>query len=113
MKKYFELAKRIAMKELNHKHYWFGAVGIRSDGKIVISKNIVNCGRDINCHAETRLSRKLDVGSVVYVVRVSKVNGDLLYARPCIGCQNKMKAAGVKEVFYSINNNEWGQLYWF
>jgi cytidine deaminase len=108
MNKYLELAKQIALKESNHKHYLFGAVGIRRDGKIVISKNIVNCGHEVNCHAESRLAKKLDIGSKVYVVRISKDGKNYRLAKPCLGCQHKLKSVGVTTVYFSIDNNSWG-----
>lgn len=106
--KIFEIAKTVALKEKDHKHYWFGAVGLRKDGKIVTSKNIRNAGKELNCHAEARLSRKLDKGSIVFVVRINKNGSKFLLARPCLGCQNKMKAAGVKIIYYSIDNHQYG-----
>jgi hypothetical protein len=71
-KRIFQLAKYYALKDKSFKRYYFGAVGIRSDGRIVHSTNLRNMNRTIECHAETRLSTKLDVGSEVYVIRLNK-----------------------------------------
>ena len=108
MNKYFKLATKIAMENSEGKHYCFGAVGIRSDGCIVTSHNIKSPIQDVNCHAEARLTRKLDVGSIVYVTRVNRSGTRMLNARPCTGCQFKMKNRGVKRCYYSINDNEFG-----
>jgi tRNA(Arg) A34 adenosine deaminase TadA len=110
LNKYFEIAKKLAMKPSSKKHYLFGAVGIRFDGKIVMSNNISNPGKDVHCHAEARLSRKLDKGSIVYVARVSKNGKHCRLARPCVECQRKLKSKKVSEVHYTINDYEWGTL---
>ncbi|GAF74312.1 unnamed protein product, partial [marine sediment metagenome] len=62
-----------------------------------------------NAHAENRVTRKLDYGSTVYVVRVLK-NGELANARPCKSCVTIMKLRGVRRCYYSIMNNEYGVL---
>jgi tRNA(Arg) A34 adenosine deaminase TadA len=110
MNKYFELAKRIALSDRTHKRCLFGAVGLRRDGKIVISKNIRNPGKNVQCHAETRLSRKLDVGSVVYVARIDRIYSNFVNAKPCVGCQMQMRARGVSKVYYTISNTEIGEM---
>ena len=110
MNKHFELAKKYALKDVVWKRYYFGAIGIRFDGRIVHATNIRNPIRELNCHAETRLCKKLDKGSEVYLVRINKCGKKLLLARPCKGCQAKMRAKGVKVVYYSISNNEFGQI---
>lgn len=110
MDKYFALAKAEALKASKSQHYFFGAVGIRSDGKIVKSRNIPNPEINVDCHAEARLSRKLDIGSTVFVVRVGKKNNNLLPACPCISCQRKLRAKKVKNIYYSLDDNTWARL---
>jgi cytidine deaminase len=111
MNKYFKLAHLHALKDISSfKRYYFGAIGIRNDGRIVHSTNLRNPDATINCHAETRLCSKLDKDSEVYVLRTNRNGSRILLARPCNGCQNKMKATGVKKVYYSISNNEFGQI---
>ncbi len=95
-----------------------GAVGIRGDGAIVTASNgpviIFNDekkGSFPEAHAEIRLSRKLDVGSIVYVARVRKGDGMYGNARPCKDCRTALKARGVKKVFYTIGPNEYGIWY--
>jgi tRNA(Arg) A34 adenosine deaminase TadA len=110
MKKYFALAKYYALKDKTWKRYIFGAIGIRNDGCIVHSTNIRNPIQELNCHAETRLCRKLDKGSEIYLIRTNKNGSRMLLARPCKGCESVMKATGVKRVYYSISDNEFGQI---
>lgn len=110
MNKYFELAKRLALSDIDNKHYLFGAIGIRSDGRMVKSSNIRNMGTNVHCHAEARLTRKLDVGSIVYVTRIQRSTNMYLNARPCIGCQFKMRNRGISKVYYTINNHEYGAI---
>jgi len=111
MNKYFELARKLAINPGLSKHYLFGAIGIRSDGKVVMSSNIPNQGQDVNCHAEARLSKKLDKGSVVYVARVSKDGRHFRPAKPCVECQRKLKGKSVQKVYYTIDDATWGILY--
>lgn len=108
MNKYFELATKIAIENSEGKHYCFGAVGIRADGCMVSSHNIKSPIQDVNCHAEARLTKKLDNGSLVYVVRINRKGSRLLNARPCIGCQFKMRSKKVRRCYYSISDTEFG-----
>lgn len=110
--KYFRLAKQIALKGDTKKakrQFRLGAVGVRTDGAIVTANNIPHRTRESKAHAETRLAKKLDYGSVVYVVRIYS-DGTLAMARPCRKCQSALRLKGVKRVYYSINKNEFGVL---
>ncbi len=108
--KYFRLARQTAMrgdtKEAN-RQYRIGAVGIRKDGAIVCSSNIPHRTPRPEAHAESRLSRKLDWGATVYVVRVLST-GRLSVARPCKNCEAALRRKGVKKVVYSISDTEHG-----
>jgi len=109
MNKYFKLAKKVALKDTtDYKHYWLGAIGIRNDGCLVHANNIRNMTNAVDCHAEARLAKKLDVGSIVYVVRIQKSTNNYMCAKPCGGCYLKLKNRGVKKIYYSINNNTYG-----
>ncbi len=110
MKRFFRLAKVLAIKN-DCRQYRFGAVGIRKDGTIVYSRNIPTRYPEPKAHAESRVARKLNRGSIVYVVRIDRKD-DLTTARPCKSCQRIMKSKGVKKCFYSISNNEFGVLLW-
>lgn len=42
-------------------------------------------------------------GATIYVARVLK-NGEPRMSKPCVACQNALKAAGIKKVFYTIDS---------
>jgi tRNA(Arg) A34 adenosine deaminase TadA len=110
--KYFRLAKQTALRGDTReakRQFRLGAVGIRSDGAIVTASNIPHRTRESKAHAETRLAKKLDWNSIVYVVRIYS-NGALAMARPCRKCQSALRLKGVQRVYYSINANEFGVL---
>lgn len=104
--RYFKLAKSVASKN-DRRRYRLGAVGIRTDGTIVTSTNIPCPHPEKYAHAEARLARKLDYGSEVFVVRILKC-GTLANARPCLSCQATLSRLGVKRIYYSISNSEYG-----
>lgn len=107
IEKYFRLAKQVAENGKDLRQYRLGAVGIRSDGIIVTATNIpCQCPQEM-AHAEARLARKLDRGATVFVVRILRC-GALAPARPCMNCQAAMWKRGVKKVYYSISNVEYG-----
>jgi len=112
--KCFLLARKIATKgdtpEAN-RHYRIGAVGIRNDGAIVAASNTPQRNPEPKAHAEYRLVKKLDWGSVVYVVRIRR-DGTLALARPCRNCRGAMRLRGVKRCYYSINDTEYGVIHY-
>lgn len=86
------------------------AIGIRRDGRIVVSRNGGTKGeRTPSAHAEARLARKLDKGSIVYVARTTKI-GNTVIAKPCPRCLAVLKYKAVSKVVYTINENEYGVL---
>ena len=107
MKRYFRQAKKIAIKAADRRKYRLGAVGVRKDGIVVTACNLPTKCPEPQAHAEARLTKKLDYGSTVYVVRVTRDNS-LTIARPCESCIRIMRIRGVKKCFYSINENEYG-----
>jgi hypothetical protein len=90
--------------------YLLGAVGLRADGVVVSSPNIPS--RDFtnerSNHAEVRLARKLTLGSTVWVARVARKDGSWAMAKPCRGCERRLRATGVERIVYTIGPNEWG-----
>lgn len=90
------------------RQFMLGAVGLRNDGVIVTSRNVASPDPAPNHHAETRLVRKLTPGSTVWVARVAKGTGDWAMSRPCNGCMQRLRAAGVSRVVYTVGPNEWG-----
>lgn len=116
VKRFFEIARRIAKKSSNYKrNYYLGAVGLRKDGTVVKSHNGAVVLGSENCrmkfppaHAEFRLCGKLDKGSIVFVCRISRFDGSFLMSRPCVYCVQRMMSVGVKRVYYTISENEYG-----
>jgi len=62
-------------------------------------------------HAEGRVLRKMDFGGTLYVARVARKDQSLQMARPCGMCQVKIKSKGIKKVYYTINNTQFGVWY--
>ena len=105
-----EIAIKVHDRQLDNRTFLFGAVGIRKDGVIVTSRNIAAPDFAPGHHAETRLARKLTPGSTVWITRVARKDGEWALARPCPGCERRLRAAGVEKVIYTIGPNEWGIL---
>lgn len=53
------------------------------------------------------IDKKVTTGADVYVVRLNP-SGNLKNSRPCDMCIGVLKFVGVRRVFYSIDNNEYG-----
>lgn len=77
---------------------------------VVRAANGLVDNRHAPAHAEARLCRKLDSGSVVYVGRVLRSDGSIALAKPCGRCEARLRNTGVKKVFYTIGPGEWGCL---
>ena len=108
------------------KNFWLSAIGIRSDGVEVFSKNqATNVGvfkqeklkthQKIFCsHAECRVLRKMDFGGILFVTRIGKdfTNDDFTFkmARPCELCFQQIKSKKIEKVYYTINNDTYGIL---
>lgn len=86
-----------------------GCVGIRKDGIHVKSLNGSADKRTPEIHAECRLARKLTPDSVIYVARIN-ASGEMAMARPCPDCERVLRNKGVRKVYYSINDFEYGVL---
>jgi|GEM_PF-1741431 tRNA(Arg) A34 adenosine deaminase TadA len=95
-------------RRVDQRTFLLGAIGLRNDDVLVSSRNVP--GRDVvpDHHAEARLSRKLTPGSTVWVARVARRDGSWAMARPCPGCEIRLRSSGVKRVVYTIGPNEWG-----
>lgn len=106
---YFKIAAKLSRKKKNKRYFYLGAIGIRSDGVMVKSANGPTPEPHPESHAEVRMAKKLDVGSTVYVARVV-ATGDFAMAKPCRNCERYLKNKGVKTVYYTIANNEFGRL---
>lgn len=104
--RYFEEALATAYKGEERRAYYLGAVGVRADGTLVKSHNKSTMTPDRRFHAEYRLVRKLDVGSTVYVARVTKGGNKIACAAPCPSCLNVMAKRGVSRVYFTVSENE-------
>ena len=114
IRRFFDRAKEVAEHGDSKdamRRYRLGAIGVRDDGVIVSASNISTRGPHPHAHSEVRLTKKLNVGSIVYVVRITR-DGKLCSARPCHYCRTTMKMRGVKRCFYSINEQEYGVIEW-
>jgi tRNA(Arg) A34 adenosine deaminase TadA len=108
-KKMLQMAAETAIsRHHDPRTFLLGAVGVRNDGVIVSSRNIAATDCAPQHHAETRLARKLTPNSTVWVARVAKGTGGWAMARPCAGCERRLRVAGVTKVVYTIAPNEWG-----
>ena len=86
------------------------AVGFRTNGATVLAYNNTDkyC-RMWTAHAEARLSRKLDVHSEVYVMRMSKLHKWQL-SLPCESCVRCMMRKGVKRVYFTTGQDSFGTI---
>ena len=110
MHKYLRIASHLTVRGNKKRKAYIACVGVRRDGTVVQSWN--GCSTDVcpPAHAEARLARKLDVGSIVYVARTRRDDGRLAMAKPCPNCERVLRNRGVSKVIYSIAENEWGTL---
>lgn len=99
---YFEIAAEFAARRKDRRHYIVGAAGIRKDGVLVVSRNSPTHNVNPDIHAEARLCDKLTPNSVVYVARWLR-GGGYANAQPCVCCEARLRAAGVKRVYYTMS----------
>lgn len=100
-----ELARNIN----DGRHFRHAAVAIREDGTAVQSTNLMTQIPQPRGHAESRVMLKAGWGSIVYVARVLKNDMPAL-SKPCHNCEHIMRVRGVRKVFYTISENEYGCL---
>lgn len=110
-------APKEANKKFDKRGFWLGCVGIRYDGVRVESKNIAMISkssdeyeRNPHIHAEGRTLKKMGKGGIIYVARVSKIERNLVMARPCPACQILIRAHRIEKVYYTVNNTQYGIL---
>lgn len=106
---YFALAASFASRRVDCRSFLVGAVGLRNDGVLVMARNSSAYDKTPDVHAESRLVHKLTPGSTVYVARWLRSSG-LALAKPCRSCEAKMRARGIKRVYYTISDNEFGTI---
>lgn len=108
VRRYMKMAANKAAGGLP-RHFLLGVIGVRSDGAIVTSYNGPTNTPTRTVHAEYRVSKKLDVGSTVYVARILR-RGGFAAAKPCVRCESALRSRGVRRVYYTQDNSEIGVL---
>ena len=113
-----KMAAEVALptSDKDPRNFWLGCVGIRDDGVMVSGRNgatefsniVENYQLVPNAHAEGRVLRKLGKKGILFVARVSRKDHSLAMAQPCGMCQVRIRAAKVKKVYYTINDNQYG-----
>lgn len=106
--KHFKHAASVALSRDDVRTFLLGAIGIRGDGAIVKARNESTTVPQKTAHAEARLAKRLNVGSIVYVARVSRLNGNYCMSRPCNNCMRLLQNRGVKTIYYTISQSEYG-----
>ncbi len=109
--KFFELAKKLALKS-DHKSHPLGSVLVRKNRVISVGFNKLRTNPQSNTKFKTTHAEfdavfgndlSLTKNAILYVWR-SKKSGDPGISKPCSFCQELIKAAGIKGVFYSTEN---------
>lgn len=101
---YTDLLKMLAEhSSVKHKH----ACAIIQNGKLCgvgINKYLPGKGMKICLHSEIDAMAGVKVlkGKDLFVIRLSS-NNKLRMSKPCSGCLKKIKASGIKKVYYSTN----------
>ena len=101
-------AAEYGISRKDNRIFLFGALGIRADGAVIRSRNSSVAETFPEAHAEFRLSKKLNYGSIVYVARVLKDDSGWGMARPCPNCLRILHYRGIKKVYYTITSGEFG-----
>ena len=107
---YFEMAGRVAILKQDRRTYQLGVIGVRGDGCIVRASNSPSQAPAREAHAEYKVSKKLDHGATVYVVRI-RGDGSFGMAHPCKACLKILTSRRVKKVYYTISNSKYGVIY--
>ena len=116
MWRFFNMAREVAISRKDKRSFLIGCVAVRNDGALVRSRNSPVVMGNVEhtsyprAHAEFKISKKLDVGAIVFVCRIRELDGKYKLARPCPSCQMILRNCGVKTVYYTINDVEYGVL---
>ena len=107
---FFEVAGKLALARKDGRSFFHGGVGLRRDGTIVYAVNGSAGFPNKFAHCEARLARKLDVGSTVFVARITTGTKEFANSTPCHNCLKIMKTRGIKRVYFTKGPNEFGWL---
>ena len=107
--KLLDLAIQVAGQSKDDKNYYLACVAKRSDGAVVSSVNhyLPSDPQPLH-HAEARVLRKCDFGSILYVARVFKDRETVANAAPCAYCQTFIRNMGVKKAYFTTGQNSYG-----
>lgn len=119
-RRYFELAANVAAQG-NFYNYKHGAVLVKGGSVINTAHNECVHSKLADRfkkhdgwgtrHAELNvclgIDRKVTNDSDIYVVRISK-QGEPRNSKPCAMCMDTMKFVGVRRVYYSISETQYG-----
>ena len=86
--------------------YWYGAVAERDDGTLVFARNGASALKNPTCHAEYRVLRKAGAKATVYIARVSREDGSLKNAKPCVHCEAALRHKFARKVYYTVSDDE-------
>lgn len=99
----------------DRRNFLLGCVGIRRDGAIVSAKNgavITSSYSEYrvisDAHAEIRCLKKMGRGGVLYTARILKKDGSFAMAKACGICSQRIRAAEIDKVFYTIDAYHYG-----
>lgn len=101
---YFDIAAKLTAAKKDNRSFLVGSVAVRKDGTMVQAINSPTQEPDRTTHSEYRISKKCDVGAMVYVVRVRLLNGLHAMSRPCKTCEKIMRHRGISKAFYTIDH---------
>lgn len=104
----FDIAKRLAHKSDHHTHK-LGAVVVRGNKIIGVGFNKMKTSPKSN-HPFKSIHAELDAilsshpdrlnGSDIYIYRQTS-SGELAMAKPCLYCQDLIRAAGIRRAYYT------------
>lgn len=107
---YFNIAAKLTIAKKDERSFLIGSIARRSDGALVSAINSASEYPNRLLHSEYKISKKCDVGSVIYVCRVRLLDGTFGTARPCQPCRKCLISRGVSKVYYTISQNEFGTI---
>lgn len=109
VRKFLNVAAKIARLREDERNFFIGAVAIRADDVTVYAYNGAPKFPTPEHHCEARLCRKLDKGATVYVARTT-ADGRWAMSKPCPDCERALRRAKVRKVFYTVGPDEYGCL---
>ena len=102
-------AVRAALRAPIDQRYMVGAAGLRVDGAIVHAHNTSRGLVSPDTHAEARLLRRLGQDAPIVVVARWMRSGRLGLAAPCRGCVARLRARGVRIVWFTTDDG-WAKM---